>query len=124
MCQRSALNTLAVRQLVECLEETLFCVTLAIREIMPMRARTTFSTQLAEDLNNVQKNTRSFDKKDKQSHKHFRRPQGSFAAAITSKGAVGAHRFKEVVIDAQFTRKTRCLKKRHSLHQSGRQAFQ
>ena len=63
MCQRSEFNTLAVRQLVECLEETRFCVTLAIREFMSMRARTTFSTQLAEDINNVQKNTRSFDKK-------------------------------------------------------------
>ena len=111
MGQRSEFNTLAVRQLVECLEETRFCVTPAIREIMSMRARTTFSTQLAEDINNVQKNTRSFDKKDKQSHKHFRRPQGAFAAAITSKGAVGAHRFKEVVIDAHVARKTSCLGK-------------
>ena len=111
MGQRSELNTLAVRQLVECLEETRFCVTPAIREIMSMRARTTFSTQLAEDINNVQKNTRSFDKKDKQRHKHFRRPQGAVAAAITSTGAVGAHRFKEVVIDALVARKTICLGK-------------
>ena len=108
--ERAVFNQAAVMQLVHALKESNWELTAAFLQLVRDRLATCFGTQIVEDINNVQKNDRAMGAPCSRSGTtHYRRPESSFAVALTRNVVDEVHRFNRVDPKAAVARRTASL---------------
>lgn len=106
---RSHFNMLATDQLVQICQRNQWRVSEDLMTVMMQRSLTIFGSQITEDTHNVQKNDKSMAGYTSSGQQHFRRPETSYAAAI-SRGVVDrVHRFERPVLRTALVRRSVAL---------------
>ena len=107
LIRRSCWNQISVEQITLALKENSWRMSSQLRSHLEQRVLSCFGTQLVEDINNKQKNSKSLIKgTEKTCLNLYRRPETSYAAAITGDVGNGVHRFDTVDLTSPVTRTT------------------